>query len=100
MNSNKKERKGFSIHILWGFVFAILGITELIKRYEIVYGIPIWALCFFAIAASNFLREPFVLQKINVPDEKLPTVHKTASILNTGSIIILVMSFIIELIRN
>ena len=100
MNGDKQNKKNFSVHIFWGFTFTILGIIELIKRYEMVYGIPIWAICFLAIAASNFLREPLVLQKINVPDEKLPTVYKTVSILNTGSIIILVMSFIIELIQN
>jgi hypothetical protein len=100
MNSDKQEKRVFSIHIFWGLIFTILGIAELIKRYEIVHGIPIWALCFFGIAISNFLREPFVLQKMNVPDEKFPKVHRVISILNTASIILLVMSFIIELMRN
>jgi len=100
MDLNTKENKGFSVHIFWSVIFTILGITELVKRYEIVYGIPIWALCFFAIAISNLLREPIVRQKMNIPDDKSPKVLRAASILNTSSIILLVLSFLIEFIRN
>ena len=100
MNRNSQENMQFSMNIFWGIAFTVLGITELVKRYEIVYGIPLWALCFFIIAISNFLRDPYVRNKINIPDEKLPSVMRTFSILNKMSIGLLIISFIIEFIRS
>ncbi|MDZ7859323.1 MAG: hypothetical protein U5O15_01415 [Candidatus Krumholzibacteriota bacterium] len=88
------------MHIFWGIAFTVLGMTELVKKYEIVYGIPIWALCFFIIAASNFLSDPYVRSKINIPDEKLPLIMRTFSILNRMAIGLLIISFIIEFIRS
>ncbi len=89
-----------SINIIWGLVFTALGIIELIKRYQIVYGIPLWALCFFAVAFSNLLRDPAVREKMRILEENPEKALRTAAVINAVAITVLIVSVVVEFIRN
>lgn len=93
------EEKGsrFSINIMWGIIFFALGVTELIKRYLIVYGIPVWAICFFGLALSNFLRDSSFRDKIGIGRDKAALSLKAATIINAVSIVILIVTLVLEL---
>ena len=79
--------------LLWGTAFTALGVIELVKQYEIVYGIPIWALCFFSIAAHNFLGSEWLRLKLGIDN---PVILKIASIANVAAISILIISVFVE----
>jgi len=89
-----------SINIIWGVVFTALGVIELIKRYQIVYGIPLWAICFFAVAFSNFLRDPAARAKMRIFEETPEKALRTATVINAVAITVLIVSVVVEFIRN
>jgi len=79
--------------LVWGFAFTALGIIELIKKYEIIYGIPLWALCFFSIAFNNFISSAWIRSKLGIEN---PAVQNIASIINIIAIVVLILSVIVE----
>ena len=96
-NSKHMEEKetsqgpGGGIHIFWGSVFAIIGAAELFQRLYVLSGIPVWAVCFFAVSAANFLKVPRVALLVARSERNLPAVSRAATVLNwTGIGVILV----------
>jgi hypothetical protein len=79
--------------LLWGTAFTALGVIELFKKYEVIYGIPLWAICFFCIGASNFISSRWVREKLGIHN---PAVMKVASAANIAAIVILILSLIVE----
>ncbi|MFO7915463.1 MAG: hypothetical protein R6U43_07205 [Candidatus Krumholzibacteriales bacterium] len=79
--------------LLWGTAFTALGIIELVKQYKIVYGVPLWALCFFCIAANNFLGSEWLRSKLGIEN---PMIIKVASVANIAAISVLIISLFIE----
>ncbi|MBD3180248.1 MAG: hypothetical protein GF417_12095 [Candidatus Latescibacteria bacterium] len=79
--------------LLWGVAFTALGVIELVKQYEIVYGIPVWALCFFIIAFNNFMGSEWVRTRLGIDN---PRIIKIASVANIAAISVLILSLIVE----
>ena len=88
-------RTGSGINIFWGIVFTALAFVELKRGMFIVSGIPVWALCLFAIGIANFLKFPKIATAVAGSEERLPLVMKIANILNIAGLVVLVISIAI-----
>lgn len=85
-------RTGSGMNIFWGIVFTALAFVELRRGMLIVSGIPVWALCLFAIGIANFLKFPKIAAAAAGSEKRLPLVIKIANILNIAGLAVLVIS--------
>ena len=88
----ENARTGSGINIFWGIVFTALAFIELKRRMFVVSGVPVWALCLFAIGIANFLKFPKIAAAVAGSEERLPLVRKIANILNIAGLVVLVIS--------
>ena len=96
---NGMEQEGVSsgsgINIFWGIVFTALAFVELKRSMFVVSGVPVWALCLFAVGIANFLKFPKIAAAVAGSEERRPLVRKIANILNIAGLVVLVISIAI-----
>ncbi len=85
-------RTGSGINLFWGIVFTALAFVELRRGMLVVSGVPVWAICLFAIGVANFLKFPKIAAAIAGSEQRLPLVRKIANILNIAGLAVLVVS--------
>jgi hypothetical protein len=87
-----EEHTGGGINLFWGIVFTGLAFVELHRGFYVISGIPVWAVCLFAIGIANFLKFPRIAFAIAGGEDRLPVVRRIANILNISGLAILVVS--------
>jgi hypothetical protein len=83
---------GSGLNLFWGIVFTVLAFIELNRGMYIIGGVPVWAVCLFAIGIANFLKFPRITLAVAGGEKNLPVVMKIANILNITALAILVVS--------
>ncbi len=83
---------GSGINIFWAIVFTALAFVELRRGMLVVSGVPVWALCLFAIGIANFLKFPKIAVVVAGSEKRLPLVRKIANILNIAGLAVLAIS--------
>ena len=83
---------GSGLNLFWGIVFTALAFMELNRGMFIVAGVPVWAICLFAIGIANFLKFPRITLAVAGGEKRLPLVRKIANILNITGLVILIIS--------
>ena len=80
------------MNLFWGIVFTALAFVELFRGYYIISGIPVWAICLFAIGIANFLKFPKITAAVAGNENRMPMIVRIANILNIIGLSILVVS--------
>ena len=80
------------MNLFWGIVFTGLAFVELFRGYYVVAGIPVWAICLFAIGIANFLKYPRIASAISGDQKRLLVLNRIANVLNIIGLSILVVS--------
>ena len=83
---------GSGINLFWGIVFTAIAFVELSRGMYVIAGIPVWAICLFAIGLANFLKFPKIALAIAGGENRLPLVRKAANILNIAGLAVLLIS--------
>jgi len=83
---------GSGINLFWGIIFTIIAFVELRRGMYVIAGIPVWAICLFAIGIANFLKFPKIAFAVAGGEKGLPLVRKIASILNIAGLAVLLIS--------
>ena len=89
---SEKTTHGSGMNLFWGIVFTALAFIELSRGMYVVAGIPVWAICLFAIGIANFLKYPRITLAVAGGEERLPAVRRIANTLNITGLVILVIS--------
>ena len=90
-----EEHTGGGLNLFWGIVFTGLAFVELHRGMYVISGVPVWALCLFAIGIANFLKFPRITLAVAGGEERLPLIRRIANILNITGLAILVISIAI-----
>jgi hypothetical protein len=88
----EKTVHGSGMNLFWGIIFTALAFVELNRGMYVVGGVPVWAVCLFAIGIANFLKYPRIAIAIAGGEKRLPAVNRIANILNIIGLAILVVS--------
>jgi len=83
---------GSGINLFWGIIFSTLAFVELSRGMFVVAGVPIWAICLFAIGIANFLKFPKIAFAVAGGENRLPLVIRIANILNIAGLVVLLIS--------
>ena len=83
---------GSGLNLFWGIIFTALAFVELYRGMFVIAGVPVWAICLFAIGIANFLKFPRISLAVAGGEEQLPLIRKIANILNISALAILVVS--------
>ena len=86
---------GSGLNLFWGIIFTALAFMELSRGMYIIAGVPVWAICLFAIGIANFLKFPKIALGVAGNDERLPLVRRIANILNIAGLAVLIVSIAI-----
>jgi hypothetical protein len=89
---DQEESGGSGLNLFWGIIFTALAFVELSRGMYVVAGVPVWAICLFAIGLANFLKFPKITLAVAGNEERLPLVRRIANILNVAGLAILVVS--------
>jgi hypothetical protein len=68
---------------------------ELSHGMYVVAGVPVWAICLFAIGIANFLKFPKITLAVAGNETRLILVQRIANILNIAGLAVLVVSIAI-----
>jgi hypothetical protein len=93
-NGTEREHTGggSGLNLFWGIIFTALAFMELRRGMYVVAGIPVWAICLFAIGIANFLKFPKISLAVAGDEKRLPAVRKIANILNIAGLAVLLIS--------
>jgi hypothetical protein len=94
-SGEEQPRGGSGVNIFWGVIFSALAFVELRRGMLVVSGVPVWALCLFAIGIANFLKYPRIALAVAGDENRLPLIRKVSIFLNISGIAILVVSIAI-----
>jgi hypothetical protein len=83
---------GSGMNLFWAIVFTALAFVELYRGMYVIAGVPVWAICLFAIGIANFLKFPRIALAVAGEEARLPLIRKIANILNITGLAILVVS--------
>jgi hypothetical protein len=83
---------GSGLNLFWGIIFTALAFVELSRGMYVVAGVPVWAICLFAIGIANFIKFPKISVAIAGGERRLPLVVRIANILNIAGLAVLVIS--------
>jgi hypothetical protein len=94
----EQERTGGGswMNLFWGIIFTALAFMELSRGIYVIAGVPVWAICLFAIGIANFLKFPRITIAIAGGESRLPIVIKIANILNVAGLAVLVITIAAE----
>jgi hypothetical protein len=91
----EKEGTGTGSNIFWGAVFTVLAFVELRRGMLIVSGIPVWALCLFAIGIGNFLKVRRIAAAAAGSSGRVHVVRNVANILIISGLAVLVLTIFV-----
>jgi hypothetical protein len=97
---NKEIKKPGNGHLFWGGVFSAMGFLSLFRNIMVVGGIPVWALSFFLIGASNLLKAPVIQSILRLEKERSVVAGRIAAALNILGLALLVITFISGFYRS
>jgi hypothetical protein len=86
---------GSGLNLFWGIIFTALAFVELNRGMYVIAGVPVWAVCLFAIGIANFIKFPKITVAIAGGERRLPLVVRIANILNIAALVVLVISIAI-----
>ena len=87
-----EEQPGGGLNLFWGIVFTGLAFVELHRGMYVLAGVPVWAICLFAVGIGNFLKFPRIALAVAGGEQRLPLIRRIANILNITGIAVLVVS--------
>ncbi len=93
--SQEETGQGSGMNFFWGIIFTALAFVELNRGMYIIAGVPVWAICLFAVGLANFLKFPKITIAIAGDETRLHLVRRIANILNIAGLTVLVISIAI-----
>ncbi|MBN2071877.1 MAG: hypothetical protein JW814_10510 [Candidatus Krumholzibacteriota bacterium] len=100
VNESDRIKKPGGGHLFWAVVFSVMGILSLARKMMVIGGVPVWAISFFLIGASNLLKAPAFHSLLRLDGSKAERISKTGTAVNIVGIAFIVIAFIIEVYRN
>ena len=88
----ESESSGSGINLFWGIIFTALAFIELSRGMFVVAGVPVWAICLFAVGIANFLKFPKIAFAVAGGEKRLLLVRRIANILNIAGLTLLLIS--------
>jgi len=83
---------GSALNLFWGVIFTVLAFVELSRGMYVIAGVPVWAICLFAIGIANFIKFPKIAVAVAGGEKRLPLVIRIANIINIAGLAALVIS--------